>query len=150
MAFWGFEGQGLAPRFRLALRQSLVHLGLHQGGLQDVIYDQVSMKFGDPGDQVVIQHIRALHTLITHFPADPRQHIEQAWITLRNQLRKHQHLWYHVKGYLKEWGWTTDNLYHWHRHETAFVTEAHINMHDDWATIEQTLHHEAQQQRTSR
>lgn len=61
VAFWGFEGQGLAPRYRLALRQGLaVHLGLHQGGLQDVIYDQVSNKFGDPGDQVVIHHIRAL------------------------------------------------------------------------------------------
>ena len=35
--------------------------------------------------------------------------------------------------YLREWGWTTD-----------------INMQDDWATIEQTLHQEAQQQRTSR
>ena len=52
VAFWGFEGQGLAPRYRLALRQGLaVHLGLHQGGLQDVIYDQVSQKFGDPGDR---------------------------------------------------------------------------------------------------
>ena len=34
VALWGFEGEGLAPRFRVALRQSLaVHLGLHQGGL---------------------------------------------------------------------------------------------------------------------
>ena len=32
VAFWGFEGQGLAPRFRIALRQGLAtHLGLHQG-----------------------------------------------------------------------------------------------------------------------
>ena len=30
------------------------------------------------------------------------------------------------------------------------MREAHINMQDDWATIEHTLHQEAQQQRTSR
>ena len=41
--------------------------------------------------------------------------------------------------YLREWGWTTDNIYQWRRRETAFMTEAHINMQDDWATIEQTL-----------
>ena len=158
VAFCGFEGQGLAPRYRLALRQGLaVHLGLHQGGLQDVIYDQVSQKFGDPGDQVIMHHVRALHTLLARWPPDHLQHVEQAWITIRNHLQKQRHPWYHVKGpmaatlaYLKEWGWTTDDLYHWHRHETAFMTEAHINMQDDWATIEQTLQHEATQQRTSR
>ena len=157
VAFWGFEGQGLAPRYRLALRQGLaVHLGLHQGGLQDVIYDQMSQKFGDPGDQVIMHHVRALHTLLAHWPPDHIQHVEQAWITIRNQIHKQQHPWYHVKGpmaatlaYLKEWGWTTEDLYHWHRHETAFMTEAHLNMQDDWATIEQTLQHEATQQRKS-
>ena len=30
------------------------------------------------------------------------------------------------------------------------MTEAHINLQDDWAIIEHTLHQEAQQQRTSR
>ena len=106
---------------------------------------------------MVIHHIRALHTLISHWPPDHIQHIKQAWITLRNQIHKHQHPWYHVKGpmaatlaYLREWGWMRANLYQWHRHETAFMTEAHINMQDDWATIEQTLPLEAQQQRTSR
>ena len=158
VAFWGFEGQGLAPRYRLALRQSLAtHLGLHQGGLQDIIYDQVSHKFGDPGDQVIIHHIRALHTLLNNWPADHIQHVEQAWLTIRNQLRTKPRQWYHVKGpmaatlaYLHEWGWTTETLYQWHRQETAFMTEAHINLQDDWPTIEQTLHREAQQQRTSR
>ena len=154
VAFWGFEGQGLAPRYRLALRQGLAtHLGLHQGGLQDIIYDQVSQKFGDPGDQVIFHHIRALHTLLNNWPADHIQHVEQAWITIRNQLRKQQHQWYHVKGPqqpLWRTSTTTDTLHQWHRHETAFMTEAHINLQDDWATIEQTLHQEAQQQRTSR
>ena len=150
VAFWGFEGQGLAPRYRLALRQGLAtHLGLHQGGLQDIIYDQVSQKFGDPGDQVIFHHIRALHTLLNNWPADHIQHVEQAWITIRNQLRKQQHQWYHVKGPQQPlWltSTTTDTLHQWRRHETAFMTEAHINLQDDWATIEQTLHQEAQQQ----
>ena len=53
MAFWGFEGQGLALRQGLA-----THLGLHQGGLTDVIYDQNTKKYADPGDQVIIHHIR--------------------------------------------------------------------------------------------
>ena len=45
VAFWGFEGQGLAPRYRMALRQGLAtHLGLHQGGLTDVIYDQQKVR----------------------------------------------------------------------------------------------------------
>ena len=96
--------------------------------------------------EVVIQHIKALPTLVTHWPADHRQHIEQAWITLRNQLRKHK---YHL-AYLREWGWTRANLYQWQRHETAFMTEAHINLADDWDVVENTLHQEAQQQRTNR
>ena len=112
-------------------------------------------KFADPGDQVIIHHIRALHTLIHHWPPDHIQHVEQAWLDIRNQLHTQQRPWYHVKGpmaatlaYLKEWGWTTDSIYQWH--ETAFMTEAHINLQDDWPTIERVLHHEAQQQRTSR
>ena len=52
-------------------------------------------KFADPGDQVIIHHIRALHTLIHHWPPDHIQHVEQAWLDIRTQL---QHPWYHVKG----------------------------------------------------
>ena len=52
--------------------------------------------------------------------------------------------------YLQEWGWTTHCLYQWTRYETAFMTEAHINLLDDWLTIEATLLQELQQQRTSR
>lgn len=36
------------------------------------------------------------------------------------------------------------------RYEAAFMTEAHINLLDDWLTIEATLFQELQQQRTSR
>ena len=52
--------------------------------------------------------------------------------------------------YLQEWGWTTRSLYQWTRYETAFMTEAHINLLDDWLIIEATLFQELQQQRTSR
>ena len=47
-------------------------------------------------------------------------------------------------------GWTTDSLARWTRYETAFMTEAHINLMDDWWVIEATLFREAAQQRTSR
>ena len=41
VALWGVEGQGLAPRYRQALRQALAtHLGQHPGGITDVIYGQ--------------------------------------------------------------------------------------------------------------
>ena len=98
-----------------------------------------------------------MHQLVHHWPQDHRPHIESAWIQLRNKLNKQQHPWYHVKGpmaatltYLQEWGWTTHCLYQWTRYETAFMTEAHINLLDDWLTIEATLLQELQQQRTSR
>ena len=39
-----------ASRYRLALRQGLAtHLGLHHSGLTDVIYDQHTKKYADPG-----------------------------------------------------------------------------------------------------
>ena len=60
---------------------------------------------------MVIQHIHALHKLVTTWPPEHRPHIEKAWIQLRNNLSKHQHPWYHVKGpmaaplaYLMHWG----------------------------------------------
>lgn len=147
VALRGFEGQGLAPRYRQGLRHALAtHLGLHQGGQPDVVYDQHSSKYLDPGDQIVIQHIHALHQLVHQWPQDHRPHIEKAWIQLRNKLSKQQHPWYHVKGpmaatlaYLHEWGWTTHSLHQWTRYETAFMTEANINLLDDWNIIEATL-----------
>ena len=88
----GFRGQGLAPRYRQSLRNALAtHLGLHHGGQPDVIYDQHSSKYLDPGDQIVIQHIHALHQLVHHWPQDHRPHIESAWLQLRNKLSKQQH-----------------------------------------------------------
>ena len=44
-------------------------------------------KFADPGDQVIIHHIRALHTLIHHWPPDHIQHVEQAWLDIRKAPR---------------------------------------------------------------
>ena len=54
-ALWGVEGQGLAPRYRQALRQAMAkHLGHHGGGLLDTTYDLHQKKYIDPADQVVI------------------------------------------------------------------------------------------------
>ena len=40
VALWGIEAQGLAPRYRMALRQALAtHLRHHAGGLLDSTYD---------------------------------------------------------------------------------------------------------------
>lgn len=64
------------------------HLGVHSGGQTDVVYDQHSRKYMDPADQVVLQHIHALHTLLMHCPPDNLPHIEQAWKELQKQLRQ--------------------------------------------------------------
>ena len=48
------QSQGLAPRYRAALRHSMAkHLGHHTGGLLDVIYDIHAKRYIDPADQVI-------------------------------------------------------------------------------------------------
>ena len=79
-ALWGVEGQGLAPRYRTALRQAMAkHLGHHNGGLLDSTYDLHQKKYTDPGDQVIIHHIKAIHRLIQAWPHDQIAALEQAW-----------------------------------------------------------------------
>ena len=80
VALWCIEAQGLAPRYRLALRTALAtQLGHHQGGSLDATFDLHSNKYLDPADQVIIHHIKALHTLYHAWPADQLEHLEQAW-----------------------------------------------------------------------
>ena len=76
---------------------------------------------------------------------------------LQTLLRKQQYPWYHVKGpmaatlaYLKEWGWHTNSLYEWHRNETAFMTEAQVDLRQPWWQVEELLQAEAKQQRQHR
>ena len=72
VALWGIGAQGLAPRYRTALRQALAtHLGHHAGGLLDCTYDLHSTKYIDPGDQVILHHIKALHQLYHTWPTAP-------------------------------------------------------------------------------
>ena len=52
--------------------------------------------------------------------------------------------------YLHEWGWHTNSLYEWHRNETAFMTEAHIDIRQPWWQVEEAIIAEAKQQRQSR
>ena len=62
VALWGIEGQGLAPRYRTALRHAMAkRLGHHTGGLPHSAFDLRSHKYMDPGDQVILHHIRAYH-----------------------------------------------------------------------------------------
>ena len=80
VALWGVESQGLAPRYRAALRNGMAkHLGHHTGGLLDVTYDIHAKRYIDPSDQVLIQHIKAIHHLIQAWPTDQIQALEQAW-----------------------------------------------------------------------
>ena len=71
-ALWGIEGQGLAPRFRQALRHALAtHLALHKGGQSDVVRNT------------------ATSTWITR-PSPPHVAPHSAWLTSTNgdgQLR---------------------------------------------------------------
>ena len=158
VALWGVESQGLAPRYRAALRHSMAkHLGHHTGGLLDVIYDIHAKRYIDPADQVIIQHIRAIHHLIQAWPPDQLPNLEQAWQLTRQQLQGKQYPWYTVRGplaativYLLEWGWQPRDLLHWHRPETTLMLAEELHLQQPWWVIERTLTREAQQQRTAR
>ena len=71
VAMWGVEAQGLAPRYRTVLRQALgKHLGHHEGGLLDVIYDLHAKRYQDPGDQIIISHVKAFKALLDAWPTE--------------------------------------------------------------------------------
>ena len=158
VALWGIEAQGLAPRYRTALRQALAtHLGHHAGGLLDSTYDLHSTKYMDPGDQVILHHIKAFHTLLHSWPPDQIQHLEQAWTETVQQLSQKQHPWYVVKGpmaaaiaYMMEWQWQVQDLHRWYRPCGPYLVEAALTLQDPWWKLERILLHEARAQRTAR
>ena len=158
VALWGVESQGLAPRYRTALRQALAtHLGHHAGGLLDITYDLHSQKYIDPADQVTLHHIKAMHHLYHCWPPDQMQHLQQAWTELHNQLQARQHPWYVVRGpmaatitYLLEWGWQVPDLQRWHRPSGQLLPEQDITLQDPWWKVEKTLKQEARDQRIAR
>ena len=151
VALWGVESQGLAPRYRAAL------LGHHTGGLLDVTYDIHAKRYIDPSDQVLIQHIKAIHHLIQAWPPDQIQALEQAWRQTHQQLQEKQYPWYTVRGplaativHLLEWGWQPSELLHWTRPETKLLLAQELHLQSPWLQLERTLTQEAQWQRTSR
>ena len=152
MALWGVESQGLAPRYRAALRNGMAkHLGHHTGGLLDVTYDIHAKRYIDPSDQVLIQHIKAIHHLIQAWPQDQIQALEQAWSQTYQQLQEKQYPWYSVRGplaativYLLEWGWQPQELLHWNRPETKLLLAQDLHLQDPWWLLERTLTQEAQ------
>ena len=158
MALWGIEAQGLAPRYRIALRQALAtHLRHHAGGLLDSTYDLHSNKYIDPGDQVILHHIKAMHTLYHNWPPEQIQHLEQAWAEIYYQLSQKQHPWYVVKGpmaatiaYMLEWRWQVHDIHRWHRPSGPYLVETEIDFQDPWWKLERALLQEAKAQRTAR
>ena len=158
VALWGIEAQGLAPRYRLALRTALANqLGHHQGGSLDATFDLHSNKYLDPADQVIIHHIKAIHTLYQAWPTDQIEHLEQAWSNIYQHLSTKAHPWYTVKGpiaatiaYLLEWQWQAPSLHQWTRPETAYLTENALSLRQPWWQLEKKLLKEATSQRTAR
>ena len=158
VALWGVESQGLAPRYRAALRQGMAkHLGHHTGGLLDVTYDIHAKRYIDPSDQVLLHHIKAVHHLVQAWPPEQLQALEQAWRQTYLQLQQKQYPWYSVRGplaativYLLEWGWQPQELLHWSRPETQLLLAQQIDLQAPWWQIELTLTREAQWQRTNR
>ena len=158
VAVWGVESQGLAPRYRMALRHALAkQLGHHNGGILDVTYDIHSDKYVDPADQIIIHHIRAMHQLIHAWPTEQLPQLRQAWQATQDSLQNKQYPWYTVKGpmaaaiaYLHEWGWDVQDLMHWTRPETDLLLAAEIHMEHPWWQIEHEFYKEAQHQRNSR
>ena len=158
VALWGVESQGLAPRYRAALRHGMgKHLGHHTGGLLDVTYDIHAKRYIDPSDQVLIHHIKAVHHLVQAWPPEQLQALEQAWRQTYLQLQQKQYPWYSVRRpltativYLLEWGWQPQELLHWSRPETQLLLAQQIDLQAPWWQIELTLTKEAQWQRTNR
>ena len=158
VAIWGVESQGLAPRYRQALRQALAkQLGHHTGGILDVTCDIHKDKYGDPGDQIIIHHTRAMHQLIQAWPPEQLPQLQQAWQATHHSLQVKQYPWYTVKGpmaatiaYMVEWGWNVQDLFHWTRPETDHMLPAEAHMAHPWWQLEHMFTKEAHQQRTNR
>lgn len=53
----------------------------------DIVYDINAKKYQDPGDQVIVQHIKAFKALLDAWPAD-QGHVAGAWTQLQEHLRR--------------------------------------------------------------
>ena len=120
-----------------------MQLGHHQGGALDATYDAHSNRYMDPADQVVIHHIKAMHTLYHAWPTGQISHLEQAWTSIHQHLSAKEHPWYTVKGpmaatvaYLLEWKWQTSTLHHWTRPATDLMIENDIHLQEPWWKLE--------------
>ena len=136
------------PRYRTALRQATAtHLGHHKGRLLDSTYDLHSNKYQDPADQVLIQHIKAVH----QWPPEQMTHLEQAWSQLHDQLQTKQHPWYTVSGPLAaSWNWQVGQLHRWTRPATQILQDNDLSLQDPWWKVERTLLQEARHHKTAR
>ena len=120
-------------------------------------YDIHSNKYVDPGDQIIIHHIRAMHQLIQAWPTDQMPQLQQAWQATHASLRSKQYPWYTVKGpmaatiaYMTEWGWDVQDLLHWTRSETPLMLANEVHLNEPWWKLEHQFANEAKQQRANR
>ena len=96
VALCTIEGQGLAPRYRTALKQAMAS-GSSCRWLLASTYDIHSNKYMDPADQILAHHIKATHTLYRAWPTDQMPCLKQAWHEVHQQLQVKQYPWYTVR-----------------------------------------------------
>ena len=65
-----------------------------------MVYDLHAKRYIDPSDQVLIQHIKAIHHLINAWPPDQLPALEQAWNQTYQQLQEKKYPCYTVRGSL--------------------------------------------------
>ena len=100
-----------------------------KGGLLDIVYDLNAKRYQDPGDQIIIHHIKAFKALLDAWPTDQLTHVAGAWAQLQEHLMKQQHPWYQVKGPMAEWQWLLQDL----RQSSCvrvYGPELHIDLRD--------------------
>ena len=109
-------------------------------------YDIHAKRYIDPSDQVLIQHIKAIHHLIQVWPQDQLQALEQAWQQTYHRLQEQQYPWYTVRGplaatiaYLLEWGWQPSELLHWARPKSKLLLANELHLQQPWWQLERTL-----------
>ena len=157
-AVWGVEAQGLAPRYRSELRAAFgKHLQWQRGGNLDTVFDLHSQKYRDPGDSVIIGHMKELWKILQSWPHDQLCHLEKAWEKSLQTLEDARYDWLVIKGplgalqgYLREWGWDLSSFQIWHRRADDMKPGNTIDPFWPWWRIERSLLDEAKWQRLQR
>ena len=157
-AVWGVEAQGLAPRYRTELRVAFGrHLQWQRGGNLDIVFDLHSQKYRDPGDSVILGHMKAMWKILQSWPNEQISQLEKAWEKSLQILERARYDWLVIKGplsalqgYLREWGWNLESFRLWHRAEGDGIPGNTIDPFWPWWKVEMSLLEEAKLQRFKR